>query len=602
MAVRRAIAGLLSGIAEKARRGLVRAPMEVAIGVAAAVVLTYGWGDPVGDPGEFAARFVVAAIPTLIAVFATSALYELGVIGFRERWLVTAFYLVAGLVYGGFVLDFDQQAEMWRWGLLTAGLGLATVLTPLAASSSTLDSRELTWRFTLRLCIRLAVVGAYTTILYIGLSLGILAFGEMFEVDIAGEVYPILASWVFAAGGTWMVAAGLLDMTDRESPIAPRVIGLIHKIGVWLVLPLLGLYMLILYGYGARVLLTGEAPSNLLSPLALGAAMLGLIAMFFVEPLRRHGDDKWLAEVFEKFPLAYLPLLPMPAWAIWQRIAQHGWTEFRYVRLLAVGGLVVCFGYGAWRVVRSRSYSVTAMPACFAVLFFLASFGPWGALGVSESSQVRQLKMELEKGESSGDELVDDDPALRRNSTYRGRGMSQSDAVDRLRYLYHHYGVESLEPVLPEEAGSVDTFGEACEVLELDCGYTPSGTRLKFDAPGPIQVPAEGRLYSVTYYSSGASADGSLSASVEGTTATFEFRSEERFSIDLAEQFAVSLEEEDQRYVDQTLMPEEATVRLSSEGEGEAYFHLENLTLRREDADSEWRVVRFGAKLLKTDS
>lgn len=153
------------------------------------MVLSYAIIDPTPGAGHFAATFGLAAVPTLIAVFATSALDELGVVGRTERWLLTGFYLVSGVLYGVYVVDVDRYAEFWRWGLLVSSLGLATVLTPFAARSPTPDSRELTWRCTLRLCARLALAGGYTGLLYAGLSIGTVAFGNMFEVDVPGELY-----------------------------------------------------------------------------------------------------------------------------------------------------------------------------------------------------------------------------------------------------------------------------------------------------------------------------------------------------------------------------------------------------------------------------
>lgn len=599
--MKRAIGKLLSGIVEAAKRGVVRTPVEVAIGVATAIVFSYVVSTGTHELDKFAVTFGLTAMTTLIAVFATSALYELDVLASGQRWALTGSYLVAGALYGTFVLDVDQIAELWRWGLLTSGLGLAAILTPLAARSQTLDPREMTWRFTLRLGVRTVLTGVYTTLLYIGLVLGLTAFNHMFELHLDDVWFVHLAGWIFVAGSPWMIAAGLADFTDRESPIAERIPELIHRVGVWLVMPLLALYMLILYGYGGRVLVTGEAPSNLLSPLALGAAMLGLVAMFFIEPLRRHGEDGWLAEVFETFPLAYLPLLPMPAWAIWQRIDQYGVTEFRYVRLLAVGGLLVCFGWATWRIVRDDSYSVTGMPAAFAVLFFLASFGPWGALSVAESSQLSRLQSDIaspetESAGSSASAPSDGSAGMKPRPSHRS---TTSEAGDRVRYLVDHFGPASLTPVLPENEHDVTSHADACEALDVECGYSSSSTHLSFDSSETIPVPVTGTLHPFDCYGTASSSTvGSVTVSTSGSSVTFELQSGPTYSADLAAHFLPLVEVDDQSYESTTLEPHQATLELSADRGRRAFVHVDRLSLEQSDDRDDWRITNLSGALL----
>lgn len=321
--------------------------------------------------------------------------------------------------------------------------------------------------------------------------------------------------------------------------------------------------MLILYGYGVRLLVTGQAPSNLLSPLSLGAAMLGLIAMFFIEPSRGHGENKWLADVFEKSALAYLALLPMPAWAIWPRIAQHGWTEFRYVRLLSVGGLVICSAYGAWRVVRGRSYSVTAMPACFAVLFFSASFGPWGALGVSKSSQLNRLHQSLANSEGAEDSSTEQEPLAKRGRSPDWSSGAHSEAADRVEYLHGHFSPESLESVVPNNAEEMDSLTEICEALGLRCGHGSTQTTVNITSEGPIRIPAPGRLFAVHYWGSGTNDGSAVPVSVDGSAARFRADWNQVFTVDLAEKFAPEIEDDARGHVNVELEPDESTVRHS---------------------------------------
>ena len=138
-----------------------RFPVEIALGVATAIVTSLGISDST-EWGTFSLEFFMTVLPTLIGVFATSALYELGILDAPRRWGLTAAYLLGGLGYGIFVLDSALIAETWRWFYLTSALSLGAMLTPLAARPDGLNRRELTWRFNLRFGSRLITSGAYT--------------------------------------------------------------------------------------------------------------------------------------------------------------------------------------------------------------------------------------------------------------------------------------------------------------------------------------------------------------------------------------------------------------------------------------------------------
>lgn len=218
-----------------------------------------------------------------------------------------------------------------------------------ADSAGAMGRRAYVWHCNLQLGLQAIAVGLYVGLLTLGVW-G--AFEQLLSLRLGTAPYMHIVGWIFSIGIPGLFATGLPEMVDRESPLDEQRCTVIYLAGTYLALPLLGLYLLVLYAYGGKVVLTGEAPSNLLSPLALGAALIGLIALFLMEPLPRSDDHRGAVRRMPAFPLAYLPLLPMPAWALWVRIQNHGWTEVRYLRVVAVLGVLLCFGWAAWRRLR----------------------------------------------------------------------------------------------------------------------------------------------------------------------------------------------------------------------------------------------------------
>lgn len=587
MTAPRGIGELLRGIWQAARRAAVRTPVEVVLGLAVAVAGSVAAAADNPETIRTCQTFLLAASTTWVAIFATSVLYELDVLESRQRWFITMLYILAGALYQNFLLDPELSAELWRWFLVTSSLGLATMLTPLAGRSSALDPRELTWRFTLRTLRRILLAGVYTLLLFATLYFAVVGFASLLDIEVPDEAHAHLASWVFFGLGPWFVAAGLPEFVDRDAPVSERAITWVRRIGLWLAAPVLGLYMLLLYGFGVRLVFEGHAPGNMLSPLALGAAAIGLTAMFFVEPLRHTDEGRSLARVYEKFPLAYLPIVPMPAWAIWQRVAQHGWTEPRYVRMLATVGVALCVVYAAGQLLRRETYSATGMPAVFAILCLLGSFGPWGVTEVTESSQVAQLDWQIDHRP---------DPGECPPTPYPEPGPSACHPDERVEYIAEHFGPDAFEPILPDDAGPVSTSDDACRVLEVDCGTTYD-THVTVERDGPAHLPAAGKLYRVDFHAHSDTSDWTdVELDRDGTRVTLH-RGDRTWRADLGHTIPASEELPERKYIDESLPPEPATVPLTADGAGRAYLVLDSVEFMRAD-NGDWLVEEVFGHLL----
>ena len=551
-----------------------RVPVEMALGVFAAVIGSLAISDSAAY-GTFAAEAVLSAVPTFVVVFLVSALREFGQVGWGMRWGLTVVALGGGLGYGTFVLDVDLLSEVWRWGLLSGALGLGAMASPWILPPNVGAGRKtVAWLANVRIGTRVVVAGLYTTALTIGTILGVLAFNSLFELGLSEKIYFHIAVWIYAVGGTGLIATGLPELADGWGEGPPDISDWQETIVYWgaslLALPLLGLYLAILYAYGIKILLTGEVPSNFLSPLALGAALIGLITLFLIEPLRRIEKRKWLVTLFDVFPVAYLPILPMPIWAIWVRVQQHGWTEFRYLRILAVLGVTLCFGWIAWRVLRRRTYSALPLPAVFAVLLLIASVGPWGALSVSERSQIAHLQDELRASAS------EDSSSEHRESQY--------DAQRRTSYLYGHFGPQSLRPLLDSGQALPTSVAEAQEALGV-----PSAPRLErpvhLTYNGPISVPSAGTIHRVGIRPE---SDTAYTLSVNGLSLILTSEGERRDTLSLEERLP-DLQAEGDR--SQGAVPESLMTFRIEASEQAGQLVLRRLFVERSpESDAEWAI------------
>jgi hypothetical protein len=95
------------------------------------------------------------------------------------------------------------------------------------------------------------------------------------------------------------------------------------------------------------------------------------------------------------FYAALIPLDVMLLLAIGLRISNYGITEARYVVLILglwLTGITFYF-------VLSKAKNIKMIPSSLCAVAFLASFGPWGALSISEKSQIARLESFLTKNQ-----------------------------------------------------------------------------------------------------------------------------------------------------------------------------------------------------------
>jgi hypothetical protein len=231
----------------------------------------------------------------------------------------------------------------------------------------------------------------------------------------------------------------------------------------------------------------------------------------------------------------------MPAWAIWVRVQQHGWTEFRYVRMLAVAGIALCFGWATWKTVRESTYSAAGLPAVFALLALLGAVGPWGALSVTERSQIAHLREEIRDVEGAPSD------SITRASERRPSRFRRSDPHRRARYLFTHFGGEAFRPLIESSQSVPTSMAEAREAVGLaSAPDREHGLPTRFRHEGPISVPGKGRLYHVEVHSG--SSEGRYQLRVEGGSLILvspgtEQRSEKRDTISLREHLSALRDE-----------------------------------------------------------
>lgn len=503
--------------ARDARAAAAHAPVEVLLGLITAVTFMVAMHAPGSD--DWWLRLAAGAALALPIVFCMSVLAARGVVAPAVRWAATA--VVLGLAAAFAVLLFDprREAEGWRFASLAAAAVLGLMLTPSVGKADAPAARSRFWRFNAALLVRVVIVGAYAVALYAALAGAVAAVASLFELDTPEHLYQDLAGAVFFGLLPWVVVGGLPGLVAPPGAASDEAPTGVRLVGRYLYAPVLTIYLAILGAYTLKVALTWDLPRNLLSPIVLLAGLGGFFGALYLEPLQRDREGGYAARLIRWFPAALLPLLPLALWAVWVRVDEHGWTEFRYLRFALLLALLVLAAAGVARRIRRRPPLLATVPAVFGWVLLVSALGPWSAQAVSRGDQQARLRSGLREAGLLADPQG---PITLSTDSLRERRLIPRALHDRItgaaQYLHSEHGPESLRGIIADadrftsgwELARALPIEAACELerllhlashlpTEAPVGEVPSGTlyRLRadsYDSPPPREPSDPGGL------------------------------------------------------------------------------------------------------------
>ena len=266
------------------------------------------------------------------------------------------------------------------------------------------------WQHNKILFIRIWTSILFSGVLYIGLALALLSMNLLFEIKIHDKLYFDI--YIFIAGifNTWFFLSGIPEDFDELDSIEIYPKGL-KIFSQYILLTLLTLYLVILYFYAGKILLSWDWPKGIVSYLIICVSILGILTFLLLYPYGNQTGNEWIKKSSKIFYVILIPLLVMLFIAILMRIDDYGITIKRYVVLfLGIWLCVVC----AYTILGKTN--IKFIPVSLAVMLLLISFGPWGMFSVSEHYQVKRLKAILEKAAILKDGKIQNETVFNKNN------------------------------------------------------------------------------------------------------------------------------------------------------------------------------------------
>lgn len=359
---------------------------------------------------------------------------------------------MAGLAGYYFLLLSDTRpTSVIRYFMVTAVLYLAALAIPYITGK-----RENFEVFGAVLLGRAFLTALYGLVMSLGITAILFAIDKLLVTNMNKNYYIYV--WLLAVT-VFTPLFFLFGVPERGAGQTPNDYPkLLRVLLVYVVLPLLSAYTIVLLLYFGQIIAFARWPKGIISYLVLYYAGISVAMLFLALPFR--DSNRWVRLFCFLLPKVMILPLGMMFAAIGMRVRDYGITESRYYILLL--GL---WALGAVVYLNFPRRRTTLLPVSLAAVLLLSVFGPWDAFSVSRTSQSVRLGFYLEKNAMLQDgkvvrkpEIPDKDKNEISSILYYLEG---THGLGHLAYLPQGFTTSEMEKVFGFSYAYVPPKGEA---------------------------------------------------------------------------------------------------------------------------------------------
>lgn len=296
------------------------------------------------------------------------------------------------------------------------------------------------WEYNKTLFLRILTAALFTGVLFAGLAIALVSLDNLLGIEIKDRRY--LQLWIVLAGifNTWFFLSGV----PRPGKLQPGSVEYPKGLKVfvqYILIPLVTIYILILYLYTGKIMLEWQWPNGWVANLVLSFSIAGILSLLLLHPIKDQEKNRWVNIYTRYYYLALIPLVVLLMLSIWVRIAEYGVTVNRFfVATLGVwlAGLVIYFIFG-------KAKNIKVIPISLGLIALLISFGPQGAFEVTKRSQLDRFEQLLEDNGM----LSENDKAIPATDTLSFDDQQQMSSI--IYYMLTLKGPDALQPYFDED-------------------------------------------------------------------------------------------------------------------------------------------------------
>ena len=296
------------------------------------------------------------------------------------------------------------------------------------------------WQYNKSLFLRAFTTILYTGVLFAGLSGAIAAIQELFDVEFTGKIFAYLwfvmafpvSALIFCAG---VPLADDIDALESSSDL-PSGLRLFVQ---FVLLPLVVVYLCILYAYMGKIILSWTLPQGWVTILIMAFSVIGMLAMLLVHPFQQLTEHAWIKVITKNYYRSLLPLLVLQYVAIFTRISDYGFTSARWAVVAITAWLTFITVYKVF--FKGKNIILIPYTLCAVAILFL--IGPLSHRSISVWSQTAKINRLVKTLN-----LIDAKGKLK---VYKANATTDSlmgEIYSATRYLNRNHQCTGLEPYI----------------------------------------------------------------------------------------------------------------------------------------------------------
>lgn len=247
------------------------------------------------------------------------------------------------------------------------------------------------WIFLMK-SIKAAVIAiAISVVLLIAIDGLLFGFFNLFDIKVSAR--PFVYSAIISSCTIFPILffSGIPSIDDclQETPALNKFQASTNK---FLFLPVLSLYIILLYAYIAKIIIQWEMPKGMVSYLVSASMLLMLLRVTLTLPERINPKQSFESKLLKILPAACIPLVILMSVGIIRRISDYGISEDRYY-ITAIN----IFYYAIIAIllidkIKCKSKYITIV---FCGMFLILTNGPLSAINVTHHVWINSVKAAL---------------------------------------------------------------------------------------------------------------------------------------------------------------------------------------------------------------
>ncbi|HZK69687.1 MAG TPA: DUF4153 domain-containing protein, partial [Paludibacter sp.] len=242
------------------------------------------------------------------------------------------------------------------------------------------------WSFTKIVVTQIIITVLFASVLFAGLSLAIYSLEVLFKIDISNKVYQNLSVLCYVLFAPVYFLSNVPEKADmyRQDSTFDKFFKIL---GLYIFLPILALYTLILYVYLLQIIIKWELPNGWVSTLVSILGLGGFLCMFILYPLRLQNDNKFVNILSKYFPVVLMPLLVLMSIGIFRRLGDYGLTINRCLVLILN---LWFYGITVYLFI-TKAKHLKWIVISFAAVALIVSVGPWSVFSITKHCMKKEI-------------------------------------------------------------------------------------------------------------------------------------------------------------------------------------------------------------------